>query len=563
MATEIQETTAQRVERLKREKNPWEALDELRAFAARGIHDAPPEWLGTYLRWWGVYTQGDGGGVVGGRGGGGASAPYLMLRIRLTAGQITAAQLRAVSNVAQRYARGVADITVRQNIQLHWITLENLPGVLDALWSAGLTTKGSCGDDARNITSCPVAGIDADEVIDATPLARAATELLIGGAEFYNLPRKFKVSISGCRAWCSYPEINDLAFTARERGGAVGFDVRVGGGLSADPHLAVPLGVFVPPDDVLAVVRATAEVFRDADVLRTHRDRARLKHLFTRHGWTAERFRAAIEQRLGRALERDGDARPPAAGHRDHAGIFLQKQPGLVFAGIPILRGRVTVAQLGAVAGAAERFGSGSVRTTNMQNLLIADVPQERAEGLLRELARVGLSTSASTFARGAIACTGTEFCKLAITETKSFARWLVGELERRMPRFEEHLKLNITGCPNSCGQHWIADIGIEGKKIRDGNALVDAYYFCVGGGVGEGASIARPVGYRCAATDVPDAVERLLREFLARRRGAESLRSFLARHSDDDIRLMLGGRPGAVAERDRPVAAPPHGLEV
>ena len=563
MAIEIRETTAQRAERLKREKNPWEALDELRAFAARGIDDAPPEWLGTYLRWWGVYTQGDGAGVVGGRGGVGASAPYLMLRIRLTAGQITAAQLRVVAAIAERHARGVADITVRQNIQLHWIALESLPEVLDTLWRAGLTTKGSCGDDARNITSCPLAGIDAAEIVDATPLARAATELLIGGAEFYNLPRKFKVSISGCRSWCSVPEINDLAFTAREREGAVGFDVRIGGGLSADPHLAVPLGVFVPHDDVLAVVRAVAETFRDADELRTHRDRARLKHLFTRHGWTAERFREEIERRLGRSLERDAGARPPAGGHRDHAGLFPQKQPGLVFAGIPILRGRVTARQLAAVADAADRYGSGEVRTTNMQNLLVINVPQERAEPLLRHLASAELYTTASSFARGAIACTGTEFCKLAITETKSFTRWLVEELERRIPRFDEHLKLNVTGCPNSCGQHWIADIGIEGKKIRGDDGLIDAYYFCVGGGVGEGASLARPIGYRCAAGDVPDAIERLLRAFLERRRPAETVRAFLARHAEDDIRLMLSGHPQAIAERDQPVAAPPHGLEV
>jgi sulfite reductase (ferredoxin) len=559
----ITETAAQRAERLKAEKNPWEALDELRAFAAKGIDAAPAEWLGTYLRWWGVYTQGDGGGALGGRGGVGAAAPYLMLRIRLTNGQIASSQLHTIAEVAAKYARGVADITVRQNIQLHWITLENLPDVLDALWHAGLTTKGSCGDDSRNITGCPLAGRDAAEYCDASPLAHAATAMLIGSSDFYNLPRKFKVSITGCRAWCSYPEINDLAFTARERDGEVGFAARIGGGLSADPHLALPLGVFLRWDDVLPVTRAVAEIFRDADVLRQHRDRARLKHLITRHGWTAEQFRDEIERRASITLTRDEDDDAPNDVVRDHVGVFRQKQDGLAYAGISVLRGRITAAQLHAAASAAGQFGSGALRTTNMQNLLIVDLPEHNVEPLLEELTAAELRTHASPFARGAIACTGTEFCKLAVTETKAFTRWLVAELEERLPEFGDTLKLNVTGCPNSCGQHWIADIGIEGKKIREGDRLVDAYYFCVGGGVGKHAAIARPVGYRCTAAEVPNAIESLLRAFERLRDSGENLRQFLSRHTNEEIRIFLGGRRDVIAERDLPVAAPPHSVEV
>lgn len=559
----IKETAAQRAERLKAAKNPWEALDELRAFAAKGIDAAPPEWIGTYLRWWGVYTQGDGGGVIGGRGGVGAAAPYLMLRIRLTNGQITSHQLHTIADVASKYARGLADITVRQNIQLHWIALEHLPDVLDALWRAGLTTKGSCGDDTRNITGCPLAGRDGAEVIDASPLAHAVTQMLIGGADFYNLPRKFKVSITGCRSWCSYPEINDLGFTARVRDGEIGFAARIGGGLSADPHLALPLGVFVRWDEVLPVTRAVAEIFRDANALREHRDRARLKHLFTRHGWTAERFRDEIERRASIRLTRDDRDDAPDDVVRDHVGVFPQKQDGLAFAGVSVLRGRITAAQLHTAAAAAENFGSGLLRTTNMQNLLIVDIANRNIEPLLHTLAAARLYTTASPFARGAIACTGTEFCKLAITETKSFTRWLVSELEERLPEFGETLKLNVTGCPNSCGQHWIADIGIEGKKIREGDQLVDAYYFCVGGAVGKHASIARPIGYRCTAAEVPNAIESLLRTYEDLREDGENLRQFLARHSNDDIRQFLGGHRDVIAERDIPVAAPPHSIEV
>jgi sulfite reductase (ferredoxin) len=562
-ATAAPETKAQKVERLKREKNPWEALDELRAFAPLGFENIPADWLGTYLRWWGVYTQGDGAGVLGGVKGEGHAAPFLMARIRLTNGILTSHQLRTIARVAAQYARGTADITVRQNIQLHWIRIENLPDVLDALWSAGLTTMGSCGDDTRNITGCPLAGIDGDEIIDASPLALEATQQLVGNAQFYNLPRKYKVAITGCRAWCCYPEINDVALTAVEQNGEIGFALRVGGGLSADPHLAVRVPVFVRYREAIPVVRAIAEIFREADELREHRDKARLKQLFLRHGWTAERMRDAIEQRLGYRLETLDRDTPPAGVYRDHVGVHAQKQSGFSYVGINVLRGRITPAQLETAADLADRYGSGELRTTNMQNLIIPNVRDEHVAEVVTALDRARLPVAASSFARGAVACTGMEFCKLAITETKSFTRWLVHELEERLPGFAEELRLNVTGCPNSCGQHWIADIGIEGKKIRAGGELVDAYYFCVGGGVGADAAIARPVGYRCAAADVPDAIERLLQSYLALREEAESLRQFFARHSNDALRGYLAGVPFEAVERDRPAAPPPHGLEV
>lgn len=559
------ETKAQRVERLKREKNPWEALGELRAYARQGFDAVPPEWIGTYLRWWGVYTQGDGLGVLGGSQGEGKSVPYLMLRIRLTNGILRSGQMRTIARVSERYARGSADVTVRQNIQLHWIRVEDLPDVLDELWSAGLTTMGSCGDDTRNVTGCPLAGIDAHEIVDASPLALEITRQLVGNAEFYNLPRKFKISISGCGVWCAYPEINDVAVTAvRRASGEVGFSLRVGGGLSTEPHLAVRLPVFLRWDDVIPAIRAVAEVFREADVLREHRDKARLKYLFLRHGWTAASFVEQIEARLGHALEVAHEEHIPPGIFRDHVSVHPQKQSGLSCAGISVLRGRLRAEQLAAVADLADRYGNGEVRTTNMQNLLVPHVPDERIPELVAELDRHELPVSASPFARGAVACTGTEFCKLAITETKAFTRWLVEELEERLPGFEEQVRLNVTGCPNSCGQHWIADIGIEGKKVRAGGRLVDAYYFCVGGGVGAFQAIARPVGFRCAATEVPDAIERLLQTYLIRRFPGEELRPFLARHSDEELREFLAGSTAVeCVERDIPAARPPHGLEV
>jgi sulfite reductase (ferredoxin) len=560
------ETKAQRVERLKRELNPWDRLEDIRRFAREGYQSIPAEWLGTYFRWWGVYTQGDGGGAIGGQGGEGKAVPYFMVRIRIPNGFLRSEQLRSIATLTKRYARGVADLTVRQNIQLHWITIEALPEVLQELFNCGLTTMAACGDDTRNITGCPLAGLGADEICDASPLVLEADRLFIGDDQFYNLPRKFKISITGCRVWCSYPEINDVGLTAVTRtvGGTpeVGFALRVGGGLSTDPHLAEPLNAFVRWDQVSPVLKGVAQIFRDCSPLRDNRERARLKFLFLRNDWTAESFLSELESRLGFRLDPAVPQISPSDIYRDHIGIYPQKQSGLCYVGAAVLRGRITAGQMQGAADLAERFADGELRTTNMQNLVIVNVPEQNAELLAGELQFIGLRVEASSFWRGAIACTGSEFCKLAITETKSFTRWLVEELEERLPGFEQHLKLHVTGCPNSCGQHWIADIGIEGKKIKVDGSLVDAYYFCLGGSVGLHQAIARPVGYRCVAREVPDAVERLLNSYLGERHSGENLRQFFARHSDAELREMLAGELMEAVMRESSPGRVPHGIE-
>jgi sulfite reductase (ferredoxin) len=563
---QTQETKAQRVERLKKSVNPWERLAEIRRFAREGYAAIPPEWLGTYFRWWGVYPQGDGAGVVAGNGGEGKAVPYFMVRIRIPNGLLRSNQLRTIADLAEKYGFGVADLTVRQNIQLHWVTIETLPDVLDGLEHCGLSSLASCGDVTRNITGCPLAGVDADEICDASPLVEQATHLLAGNPDFYNLPRKFKISATGCRAWCTYPEINDIGLTAvvrkRRTGPETGFSIRVGGGLSAQPHLAVRLNAFVEWTQVLPVIRGVAEIFRGADTLRDSRERARLKFLFLEQGWTADRFQQELENRIGFRLEPAEPEEPPADLYRDHTGIHPQKQHGFSYVGATVLRGRIDPKQMHAAADLADRFASGELRTTSMQNLLIVNVPDKSANLLADELDAVGLRVAASSFRRGAVACTGTEFCKLAITETKAFSRWLVEEMEERLPGFDQHLKLHVTGCPNSCGQHWIADIGIEGKKQKVNGELVDAYYFCVGGALGQLASIARPIGYRCPATDVPAALERLLQAYLELRRRDENLRQFFARHADETLRNFLAGQEVEAVGRDVSPGRVPHGIE-
>ncbi len=556
IAAPLKESKAERMERLKREKNPWEVFDEVRQFARQGRSSVLPEWASAYFKWWGIYTQGDGAGMTGGKGGEGVTTAYFMLRIAMPAGLLTAHQLRVIAEITKKHARNLADITVRQNIQLHWLTIEALPEIVDALDAIGLSPRGACGDVVRNVTGCPLAGIDHAELFDASGIATEIQHHLVGNAELYNLPRKFKITVTGCPVWCSYPEINDIGMTGVRRTLAdgtsdVGFSLRVGGGLSKEPHLALKLDCFVRPDQAVAVARVVAEIFRDQQVLRENRDRARLKYLFMRHNWTAGGFLTEIENRLGYKLDPAAAEQVPDDIYRDHVGIHAQKQPGLSYIGVSVLRGRLTGDQLAAAAELAERFGNGHLRTTVMQNLVFVNIPTPRAAELTEELRKIDLRVEGSAFWRGAIACTGTEFCKLAITETKGFTRWLVDELEERIPGFDQQLKLHVTGCPNSCGQHWIADIGIEGKKIKHEGALVDAYYFCVGGSVGAHAATGRPVGYRIPAAEVPSAIERLLTTYQGTRRPEENLRTYFARHSSEELRAQLAGEALAPVERD------------
>jgi sulfite reductase (ferredoxin) len=487
-----------------------------------------------------------------------------MVRIRIPNGFLLSHQLRTIADLAEKHARGIGDLSVRQNIQLHWVTIEALPDLLQTLWRCGITTMGACGDDTRNITGCPLAGVDPDEIVDASPLVYAANRMLNGNPEFYNLPRKYKICITGCRVWCAYPEINDIGMTAirHHEAGEIGFSVRVGGGLSTNPHLGLRLNAFVHGNQVLPVVKGITEIFRDSQVLRQDRAKARLKFLFLTYGWTAERFQQELEQRIGFPLDPAGPEEPPDDVYRDHIGIHPQKQDGYYYAGIAILRGRMIAEQMRVTADLADRYGNGELRITIMQNLVILNIRQSHVQALAEKINEGGMRLHASPFWRGTIACTGTEFCKLALTETKGFARWLVEELEARMPGFEQHVKIHITGCPNSCGQQWIADLGIEGKKIKVDGKMVDAYYFCVGGAVGKHQAIARPVGYRIQTAAVPDAIERLLGAYLADRVDGENFRQFCARRTDVELRTILAGEQVAAVARDPSPGRPPRGVD-
>ena len=391
------ETKAQRMERLKREKNPWEAFDEVRTFAREGRSSVVPEWASAYFKWWGVYTQGDGVGATGGKGGEGLATEWFMMRIGIPNGIVSASQLRTIGGITRKYARNLADITVRQNIQLHWLTIESLPEVVDALDAIGLSPKGACGDVVRNVTGCPLAGVAADELIDASPIAREIAHELTANPDFYNLPRKFKISATGCPSWCTYPEINDIGLTPAKRDGEVGYSLRVGGGLSNEPHLAVRLDAFVRPDQAVRVVRGgRRDLPRSAGPARKPRARTPQVPLHAR------RLDRGEFSRRAQSRASDSSSIPPCPKMfpttvlRDHVGIHPQRQPGLAYVGASVLRGRMTGEQLEAAADLAERFGSGSLRATVSQNLVIVDVPNSKTAELARELGQIGLHVEAS-----------------------------------------------------------------------------------------------------------------------------------------------------------------------
>ena len=553
------ETKAQKSERLKLAKNPWDAWDEVRQFAREGRASVVPEWAEFYFKWWGVYSQGDGLGVTGGKDGVGKATEFFMMRIGLPNGMLSSHQLRVIGDLTKKYARNLADITTRQNIQLHWLTIESLPEIVDALTAIGLSPKGACGDVLRNVTGCPIAGLDAHELLDASPLAVEIAHKLTANPEFYNLPRKFKVTVSGCPLWCSYPEINDVALTAirREVDGLeeIGYSLRVGGGLSTEPHIAVRIPAFVPQDKAYAVVEAVLRIFKEQQELRENRTRARIKYLFMRHGWTAETMLEAIESKLGYKLDPSpvSEDPVPADVYRDHVGVTPQLQQGLSAVGASVMGGRLSGDQLIQLANLAEQYGDGQLRATIMQNIILVNVPNACARDLVHALGEMALQVEVTPFWRGAVACTGTEFCKLAISETKAFSKWLTTEMEDRLPGFDQQIKLHVTGCTNSCGQSWIADIGLEGKKIKKDGVMVDAFYFCVGGAVGKYAAIARQIGFRAAADDCPAAIERLLRAYLLARKPDEDLRAYFARTDDDSLRAQLAGNALPPVERDAP----------
>ena len=508
-------------------------------YAHRGFDAIDGADLRGRMRWWGLYTQRR-PGIDGGRTA--VLEPeelddsYFMMRVRIDGGRLTVAQLRVIGEISQEFARGTADLTNRQNIQCHWIRIEDVPEIWRRLEAVGLSTTEACGDVPRVILGSPVAGIAADEIIDGTWAIDQIHDRYIGSKEFSNLPRKFKTAISGSPLLDVVHEINDIAFVGVEHPEhGPGFDLWVGGGLSTNPRLGERLGAWVPLAEVPEVWAGVVGIFRDYGYRRL-RSRARLKFLLA--DWGAEKFRQVLQDEYLKRELVDGPAPDqPVQVWRDHIGVHRQKD-GRFYVGFAPRVGRVDGSILTKVAALAAEHGSDRLRTTTDQNLLILDVEQDRVESLIAGLEALDLQARPSSFRRGVMACTGIEFCKLAIVETKARGAALIDELERRLPDFDEPVSINVNGCPNSCARIQTADIGLKGQLVTgpDGDQ-VEGFQVHLGGGLGLDSGFGRKIrGLKVTAAELPDYVERVLSRFQAERTEGERFAQWAARASEEAL---------------------------
>ncbi|WP_436930149.1 nitrite/sulfite reductase [Halosimplex halobium] len=533
-----------KVENWKSEVYGNEIREHLMEFAEEGW-DAIPEdehdaWFERF-KWWGLYHQRKG------------QESYFMMRIGTPNGVLEPGQLRVVGEIADEYARGpvdnpefggaYCDWTTRQSIQLHWIKLEDVPEIFEKLEANGLSTQQACGDSWRNIVGCPVAGKDEHEHIDAWPVAQDLHETFKGDDDHTNLPRKWKVSVTGCDQGCGQGDINDLAFEPAEKDGELGFNVRVGGGLARkEPRFARDIDVWVPTEKVNEVAGGMSALFREYGD-REDRFNARIKFLMDE--WGPEKMRRVLQEEfvdfeLPTAGEDMRDQYTYNAGtgeHGDHVGVYDQPD-GKNYVGLNVLVGRMGVDDVLELADLAEEYGSGEVRLTQRQNIIVTDVPDEKLDAFLDEPLLEDYSPNPSPFMRGSIACTGTEFCSLSIVETKNrqvrYARWLKDNVD--LPEEVEDFHIHLSGCTASCAQPQIADISLRGMKTRKDGEPVEALDIGLGGGLGENPRFADWVELRVPVDEVPGAIRNLVDNYEAERDGTETFREFVARHDEDAL---------------------------
>lgn len=509
-------------------------------YSKSGFDSIDPDDLNGRFRWMGLYTQRR-PGLDGGRTA--TLQPheledsYFMLRIRADGGELNRAQLRAVGAVSVKFARDTADITDRQSVQLHWVRIEDVPEIWRLLEAVGLTTIESCGDTPRVILGSPVAGVAADEIADGSAAIAEITAMLVDNPDYSNLPRKFKTAVSGSPRLDVAHEINCVSFVGvRHPTLGPGFDVWVGGGLSTNPMMAQRLGTWVHPTEVPAVWDGIVRAYRDYGYRRS-RNRARFKYLIA--DWGPARFRQVLEQEYLRRVLPDGPAPPsPPAGRRDHVGVHPQHD-GHYYIGATPTVGRVSGTTMAGLADLAAAVGSDRIRLTIEQKLILLDVPGEKVSEAVAGLDQLGLDTNPSQFRRGAIACTGIEYCKLAIVETKALARDVVGELERRLPSFADPLTIHVNGCPNSCARFQTADVGLKGCLTTDPSGqTVEGFQVQLGGELGVTPRFGRKLSaHKFNAAATADYIARLAGNFERRRMLGETFSEWVQRAEEDDLR--------------------------
>ncbi len=509
-------------------------------YAKEGFDSIDKTDLRGRLRWWGLYTQrkeGYDGTFTGEENIDLIEAPYFMLRVRSDGGALSAASLRMLGEISREFARDTADISDRQNIQYHWIRIEDMPEIWRRLDSVGLQTTEACGDCPRVVLGSPLAGESLEEVIDATPAIEEIVRRYVGKPEYANLPRKFKTAISGLQDVVH--EINDVAFVGvnhPEHG--PGLDLWVGGGLSTNPMLAQRLGAWVPLDEVPDVWEAVVSLFRDYGYRRL-RAKARLKFLVK--DWGVVKFREVLETEYLKRPLIDGPAPDPVSHPIDHVGVQRLRN-GLNAVGVAAIAGRVSGTILTAVADLAERAGSDRIRFTPHQKLIVLDVPDDKVAELVAGLDGLGLQTTPSLWRRNLMACSGIEFCKLSFAETRVRAQSLVPDLEQRLADLNAELDVPVTvhlnGCPNSCARIQVADIGFKGQMVDDGDGPVEGFQVHLGGSLGLDSGFGRKLRqHKVTSAELGDYIERVIRNFTVQREPGERFAQWAIRADEESLR--------------------------
>ncbi|MGI9210776.1 MAG: nitrite/sulfite reductase [Rhodococcus sp. (in: high G+C Gram-positive bacteria)] len=529
-------------EQTKKDDNPLNVrrrIEEI--YAHQGFDSIDKSDLRGRFRWWGLYTQreqGYDGTYTGDENLDLLEAKYFMMRVRCDGGALSAAQLRTVGELSTEFARDTADLSDRENVQYHWIEVENVPEIWRRLEAVGLQTTEACGDCPRVVLGSPLAGESLDEVIDGTPAIDEIVRRYIGDPKYSNLPRKFNTAISGQQDVVH--EINDVAFVGVEHPEhGPGFDLWVGGGLSTNPMLAQRVGAWIPRDEVPDVWEAVVSVFRDYGYRRL-RAKARLKFLIK--DWGIEKFREVLEQEYLKRPLIDGPAPEKPARPIDHIGVQKIRN-GLNAVGFSPIAGRVSGTVLTKVADAAERIGSDRIRFTPYQKLVILDVADDKVEELIAELEPLGLRARPSHWRRNLLACSGIEFCKLSFVETRKRSQALAPELEQRLADINADLDvpitININGCPNSCGRSQIADIGFKGQLVDDGDGKqVEGFQVHLGGSLGLDSAFGRKLRqHKVTSEELGDYIERVVRNFMKHRTEGERFAQWAVRAEEADLR--------------------------
>jgi ferredoxin-nitrite reductase len=518
-------TKLNKTELLKLEKDGLDVFEDVYRYAKLGFDAITPDDFDRF-KWAGLYQQKPKTG-------------HFMMRVRIPSGILTSEQARTLAGISRDFGRGLVDVTTRQAVQFHWLTIENVPAIFERLASVGLSSMEACGDCPRNIVGNPLAGIDPDELIDTRPIVKQLQDFFVGNKDFSNLPRKYKMSISANIYNAGHAEINDLAFTpaTKEIDGeeVVGFHVWVGGGLSAKPFLAKQLDVFVRPEEVLKVAIGVTTIFRDHGY-REKRHHARLKFLV--NDWGPEKFREELIKLTGELPTRGVDRTVGwKAGY--FTGVHKQKQPGLNYVGLSVPVGRMNADELEELARLADKYGDGTVRTCNSQNVVIPGIPDEKLTAFLGEELLQRLTPFPKTFIGHAVSCTGTEFCNLAIVETKERMRAIANYLDEHV-QLDTPIRLHVNGCPNSCGQQQIADIGLQGSLMKTENGMIEAFDLSVGGTLGPGATFNTKLKGRIPADQVASVLAQLLTFYKEKREEGEPFHAYVKRVGVQTIQEQL-----------------------